>query len=319
VTALAAPRARSLVHEAVLAALLLGLFGLGAGLEPAFVSPATQLELSTHVFELALLALPMTLIVISAGIDLSVGSTMALAAVVLGLTHEAGAPLWLASLAAVGTGTGAGAVNGLFIARLRVHPLLVTLATLAAFRGLAEGISLGRPISGFPASFLWWGSGTAAGIPVPGLIFALAALVAWATLARTVLGSWIYTIGSNETAARRCAVPVDRVKLLLYTASGAAAGVAAVLFVARRNTAKADIGSGIELEVITAVVLGGASIFGGRGTILGTLLGLAIIHEVRELVSWHWQHDELILIVIGSILIASVLLNNVAARRRETR
>lgn len=312
----ASARAASRTHEGVLAVILAIIIGLGAWIDPAFVRPATQLELSSHSFELALLALFMTLIIISGGIDLSVGSAMALAAVVLGLLHELGTPIWLAALAALATGTAAGAINGLFIARVRVHPLVVTLATLAAFRGFAEGISLARPISGFPQEFLRLGAGAIADIPAPGLVFAVAALLTALTLSHTVFGRWVLAIGNSEPAARRCGVPVERVKLLLYILSGAAAGLAAVLFVARRNTAKADIGTGIELEVITAVVLGGTSIFGGRGTILGTILGVAIIHEVRELVSWHWHRDELILIVVGVILIASALFGNLARGRR---
>lgn len=306
-----------MMHECILAGLLLCLLGVAAWLEPGFVSLAAQLELSTHAFELALLALPVTLIIISGGIDLSVGSAMALSAVVLGLLFQAGAPLWAASLGALATGTACGALNGIVIARTRVEPLIITLATLAAFRGLAEGISLGRPVSGFPDSFLWLGGGTLAGVPVAGLIVAAAAAVLMLIVWKTVPGFWVYAIGDSPRAATYAGVPVPRLKLALYTLSGAAAGLAAILFVARRNTAKADIGAGIELEVITAVVLGGASIFGGRGTIIGTLLGVAVIHEIREFVSWHWQRDELILIVIGSILIGSVLLNNIASGRRR--
>ena len=111
-----------------------------------------------------------------------------------------------------------------------------------------------------------------------------------------------YAIGDNEVAAQYAGIPVARHKLLLYTASGATAGLAAVLFAAHRNTAKADVGNGIELQVITAVVLGGTSIFGGRGTILGTLLGVAVIHELSELIAWRWQRHELILIVTGGIM-----------------
>lgn len=308
--------ATSLIHEGVLGVLLLVVIGLAAWLDPPFMAPRTQLGLSTHAFELAVLALPMTLIIISGGIDLSVGSTIALAAVVLGLLYEARTPVWIAGLAAIVAGAAAGALNGFFIARVRVHPLIVTLATLAAYRGLAEGISLGRPISGFPPGFLALGSGTVLGLPIPGLVFLLAALAVIAIASRTIAGFWVYAIGGNERAARYSGVPVGSVTLALYTLCGAGAGLAGVFFVARRNTAKADIGTGIELEVITAVVLGGTSIFGGRGTIIGTILGVAIIHEVREFVSWHWQQNELILIVTGSILIGSILLNNLASRRR---
>jgi rhamnose transport system permease protein len=302
-------------HEAVLAALLIGLLAAAGLADRAFLSARVQTELSTHVWELALLALPMTLIIITAGIDLSVGAMMALSAVVLGLAYEAGSSPWVGALLALLAGIAAGAINGVFVAWVRVHPLIVTLATLAAYRGMAEGISLTRPISGFPESFAVVGRGHVAGVPIPGAIFAAAALWAAMVLGRTAFGRSVYAIGNNEAAAYFSGVVVSRIKLWLYAMSGAAAGLAAVLFVARRNTAKADIGAGMELDVITAVVLGGTSIFGGRGRIVGTLLGVLLIHETREFVSWKWDKDELNLIVIGVLLIVSVLLNSIFLRR----
>lgn len=306
-------------HEAGLSALLGVLLLVAGRLDPAFLSLPTQVELSTHVWELALLALPMTLIIITAGIDLSVGSAMALCAVVLGLAYEAGLSPWLGAALALLVGGAAGALNGIFIAWVRVHPLIVTLATLSAFRGIAEGISLGRPISGFPESFAILGRGSLLGLPLPGLLFLVAAAAAALLLARSALGRAIYAIGHNETACRFSGIAVDRVKLLLYTLSGMAAGLAAVIFVARRNTAKADVGTGIELDVITAVVLGGTSIFGGRGRIFGTLLGVLLIHETREFMSWRWNKDEWNLIVIGILLILSVLLNALLSPRGKER
>lgn len=310
--------ARSIIglHEGVLFGLLLSLGALVWCRDASFLDPATQLELSTHAAELALLALPMTLIVIAGGIDLSVGSTMALAAVIFGLSFEAGAHPALAAAAALALGAAAGALNGVFIARLGVHPLVVTLATLAAYRGLAEGISRARPISGFPDTFQHLGAGTLAGIPIPTLLCLVAFGIAVLVTSRATFGFRIYTIGDNERAARYAGVPVDRIKLILYTLSGATAGLAALVLIARRNTAKADAGLGIELEVITAVVLGGVSIHGGRGRVLGVALAVLLLHELREFVSWHWQNDELILLVTGGILIAAVLLNNIARRRR---
>lgn len=304
------------VHEGVLLVLLAAAFAVAAWLDPTFVAPRTQLDLGAHAFELAMLSLPMTLIIVSGGIDLSVGSAMALASVVLGMLHQAAAPMWLACAGSVVTGIGAGALNGYFVARVRVHPLLVTLATLAAYRGLAEGISRGRPMSGFPDPFLELGGGTTLGVANPILILlpavALTAVAAW----RTVFGSWVYAIGGNERAAAYCGLPVDRLKFVLYTLSGSTAALCAIAFAARRNTAKADVGTGIELEVITAVVLGGTSIFGGRGTIIGTVLGVLLVHELREFIGWRWGHDEIILIVIGAVLIGSVLLTNMASRSR---
>ncbi|HTS20139.1 MAG TPA: ABC transporter permease [Verrucomicrobiae bacterium] len=302
-------------HEVVLAALLVGLLTWAGIVEPQFVRLPSQVELSTHMWELALLAMPMTLIIITAGIDLSVGSTLALCAVVLGLTYERGVPPVIGAAMAVMTGLAAGALNGVFVAKVKVHPLIVTLATLAAFRGIAEGISQGRPMSGFPDSFAVIGRGSCLGLPIPALFVLAAAGIAGLVLMKTPTGRFLYAIGHNETATRFSGILVDRIKLWLYSLSGGSAGLAAVILVARRNTAKADLGAGMELDVITAVVLGGTSIFGGRGNILGTVLGVLLIHETREFVSWHWNRDELNLVVIGIVLIASVLLHQVFSRK----
>jgi rhamnose transport system permease protein len=296
-------------HEAVLGGVLVLILIWAGVTEPAFIRLGAQIELSTHVWDLAILAVPMTLIIITAGIDLSVGSTTALAAVVLGLAYGAGAPVAVAALLAVLTGLAAGALNGVFVAYVKVHPLLVTLASLSAYRGMAEGMSLGASVSRFPAWFAVVGQGSVLGLPLAGIVFAGLAAAAGVVLARAPFGRYLYTMGHNEQAARFSGVPVDRIKLLLYTMSGAAAGLAAVVLVSRRDTAKADVATGLELDVITAVVLGGTSIFGGRGRIVGTLLGVLVIHEVREFVSWRWGRDELNFVVVGTLLIASVLLN----------
>lgn len=304
-------------QEGVLLLLLVALLILARSLNPSFLASSAQVELSTHVWELALLALPMTLIIITAGIDLSVGSAMALSAVVFGLCFRAHVPVFAGALLAVLAGTTAGLLNGLFVARVRVHPLIVTLATLAAYRGMAEGISLGKPVSGFPASFAFLGQGSVLGLPIPGVVFLVALALTAFALSRTPLGLWLSAIGYNETAARYSGIAVDKIKLWLYAASGTAAGVAAMLFVARRNTAKADIGTGMELDVITAVVLGGTSIFGGRGRLLGTVLGVLLIHEVREFVSWQWERDELNSIVVGALLLLSVLADSLLSAKRR--
>jgi len=293
-------------HEAALAVFLaLGLFASWR-LDPAFVSPGTQAALISQSLELLLLVLPMTLVILTGGIDLSVGSVAALAAVVLGICFRAGAPMPLAAGAALAVGAACGLANGLLVSRLRVHPLVVTLATLAAFRGLAEGLSLGRPVSGFPDSFPRAILADFLGLPLPAWGIAAAALLLFLVLARGRVGRELYAIGLNETAARFAGIAVDRLRVLVYTLSGLAAALAAVLFVARRNTAKADALAGIELEVITAVLLGGVSIAGGRGTLLGALLGAVLIHLLRQFIPWHWQRDELVPLALGALLIGAV-------------
>jgi rhamnose transport system permease protein len=243
---------------------------------------------------------------------------MALSAVLLGMAYkEYGWTGGAALTVALVSGTLAGLLNGIFIAWVRVHPLIVTLATYAAYYGAAVGLSQGVAFSGYPDGVRWLGEGSVAGLPFAGLLFAAAAVLSAVVLARTSFGRWLYAMGHNEVAARFSGIPVARVKVLLYGLAGLAAGVAAVLFVGRRNTANADLGASVALDVITAVVLGGTSIFGGRGRIVGTLLGVLLIHETREFVSWHWQKSELNLIVIGLVLICSVLLNAWLAPKRR--
>ena len=301
-------------HEAVLAALVVALGTYAALVDPTFLAVRAQALLSTHVWELAIVAVPMLLIVIAGGIDLSVGATLALCAVVLGLLFERGVPIYAAAAIAIGVGAGLGWLNGTLVARLRVHPLIVTLATMAAFRGLAEGISLGRPLSGYPDPFLQIAEGRLLGVPIPGAVFGVFALAVGVVLSRGVLGRQVYAVGQGERAARFSGIPVERVKSLLYTLSGLACGVAAVLLVARNNTAKADLGTGLELEAVTCVVLGGARIEGGTGNVLGLALGVLLIHETREFVSWHWKQSELNLVVLGGVLLLSVLARRAWAR-----
>ena len=300
-------------HEATLFALLFALLVVVRFVDPVFTKLSTQSQLSLHVWELAILSLPMTLLIITGGIDLSIGSVMALSAVTLGLAYEAHWPLSACALLAVAAGLLAGLLNGFFIACLRVHPLIVTLATLSAFQGAAIGVSQARPFSGFPEHFARLSHGFIAGVPVPGVLFAVLAVLTAVALAKSRLGRSLFAMGHNETAARFSGIPVDRIKLFLYALSGAAAGLMAVFHVSLRNTAKADMGTGMELDVITAVILGGTSIFGGRGNVAGTILGVLLIHETREFVGWRWNQSELNLIVVGMLLIASVLLNRALA------
>ena len=304
-------------HEAGLVLLLLALVVWARFVDPPFLAPATQAELSSHMWELAILSLPMTLIILTGGIDLSVGATMALSAVVLGLGYEAGWPLPLAVAAALATGLVGGFLNGLAVAGIGVHPLIVTLATMAAYRGVAEGISMARPISGFPEAFGVLGRGMVLGLPLPGIICFVLTLGTAVFLWGTPWGPCLHAIGYNERACRFSGIPCRRIKVWLYSLAGLCAGLTAVLYVARRNTAKADIGTGLELDVITAVVLGGTSIFGGRGGLFGTLLGVLLIHEVREFVTWHWNQDELVLIVVGLLLIFSVSLHKFLGRSQR--
>ena len=294
-------------HEAVLGLLLICLLIVGGSLMPGFLRIEGQLLLSRQLWEFAILSLGMTLIIITGGIDLSVGSTMGLCAVTFGLCHSASGSLVASSLACLVTGAACGAFNGLLIARFRVHPLIVTLATFAAFRGIAEGLSQGQAWSKFGDRFSELARGTLWGVPLPGYIFVVLAIGCAVFLARTPSGRFLYAIGHNERASGFSGIAVEKIKFCLYTVSGLFAGLTTLIYVARFDTAKADAGKGFELDVITAVVLGGTSIYGGRGNIAGTTLGLLLIHETRLFVSRYWKIDELRSIVIGLLLIGAVL------------
>lgn len=306
-------------HELVLAALLAALLGAAEYLVPGFCDGPSQLFLSRHLWEFALLGLGMTLIILTGGVDLSVGSIMGLCAVVFGLVFRATQRTDVASIACVLAGTLAGSLNGWLIARYRLHPLIVTLATFAAFRGVAEGVSQGEAYSQFGPAFSRLARGQWWGVPWPGYLFLLLAACCGWWLAMTPSGRFLRAIGYNETAARFAGIPVDRLRRRLYAFSGLLAGIATVVYVSRFDTAKADAGKGFELDVITAVVVGGTSIFGGRGNLLGTLLGLLLIHEVRLFVGRYWGHEELKPIVVGGLLVASILASRILERGTRER
>ncbi|MGD9854978.1 MAG: ABC transporter permease [Planctomycetaceae bacterium] len=295
-------------HELVLGSLLVALLFAAGSVKPEFLNLKGQLLLSRHLWEFALLALPMTLVILTGGIDLSVGSAMGMCAVAFGICHDHSGSLGLSCLVCLLVGTFGGMANGWLVSRMKVHPLIVTLATYAAFRGLAEGLSQGASYSLFGENFsqlargMWWG------IPRPAYLFGLLATGCAVFLSMTPGGCFVYAIGHNEQASRFSGVAVGRIKFLLYTFSGLMAGLATIIYVSRFDTAKADAGTGFELDVITAVVVGGTSISGGRGNIGGTVLGLLLIHMTRQFVSRQWQVEELKSIVIGLLLIGSLLL-----------
>jgi len=187
--------------------------------------------------------------------------------------------------------------------------LIVTLATLAIYRGLSLGISESRSVHGFPDSFAFWGSGDIAGVPVQVYVLVAVLVISILVLAGTPMGRCIYAIGNNETAARFAGLRVGRIKLIAYTLSGLMAGVAGFIFTSRVTSTRADAATGLELDVIAAVVFGGTSIFGGRGTILGTALGVVIIQLLKNGLQLAGIRGEATVILIGAVLILSILLN----------
>ena len=305
-------------HETMLAAILVvALIVLGA-LNDRFLTLDNLLNQGRLTTEVGLIALPMTFIIITGGIDLSVGSIVGLCAILLGYSWKNfDFPLPLAIGFALLVGAAAGFLNGLVITRVKVPPLIMTIATLALYRGLAEGISQARSVRGYPEWFYFIGQENFLGVPAQLWLLLIAIIVAGIVLDRTTFGRTLYAIGNNETAARFSGLPVDRAKLIIYTLSGLMAALSAVVLVSRVTTTRSDMGIGYELDVIATVVLGGTSIFGGVGTIWGTVVGLAMIQLLKDGLALTGVKGDATIVVIGAVLILSTLVASSLQRRRD--
>jgi len=296
-------------REVVLLGVLIVLMIVMSVLSPLFLTLGNLLNTSRFFVEIGLMALGMTLIIITGGIDLSVGSNLALVSVAVGFSYAAGLPLPLAIVFGLVVGMTAGLFNGLFITLLDLHPLVVTLGTFALFQGLAYGLTGAEAVSDFPGWFAYFGQAYLGPVPGQLFIFIVAVVVVWLILSRTRFGRYVYAIGNNEEAAHFSGVPVRRVKLALYSGIGLLVGMAAVIYTSRVYTARGDSGLGLELDVISAVVLGGASIYGGSGTIAGTVLGVLIIATLRNGLTLAGVPSTWILFVLGVLLLVAVFLN----------
>jgi len=258
----------------------------------------------------AVLALGQLVVIITAGIDLSIGSIMGLTIVLLALMMRGGMPSVPACALTVVAGAVVGLLNGLLLTRLKLpHPFISTLGTMNVARGAALLLASGVPISGLPVRFRETVAGSAFGIPSPVIVAGVLYVVGHLFLTRTVWGRDLYALGGNREAARLCGIPVDRRLNLAYALSGGAAGLAAVVLAARMNSGFPLAGSGAELDAIAAVIVGGASFFGGVGTAGGTLIGALIIGFLRNGlnlldVSAYWQ-----MIVIGAVIVAAVCID----------
>jgi rhamnose transport system permease protein len=311
-------------HETILLLVLIAEWFYFASVGRRFATLDNTFDLLRHSAEIGLLALAMTPVIFTGGIDLSVGSTLGLCAIVFGmLWHDAGLAPWLAALGTIAVGGLAGGLNATLIARLRLPPLIVTLGTFSLYRGLAEAITKGTATyTGFPQTFLALGQDRLAGLPTQVWVFLVAAIAMWLLVHRTTFGRSFRAIGFAPEGARYAGLPVQRRIALVYVFAGLIAGLAAVIYTARLGQAKADAGTGYELFAITAVVLGGTSIFGGVGSVHGTLLGVAAIAVLSNGLVHARQPREMAGILTGVLLIvalASGVLAKALAARAEHR
>ena len=311
---------------------LVVLMGVFAVMEPRFLSSVNLFNVMRQVSIVGLLAVGMTFIILTAGIDLSVGSLLALCGLVaaavakggfesrfsVGAGAEAAGYGWeLALLAAIAVGMACGALQGLAITRLKVPPFVVTLGGMSAFRGAALLFAAGGPISGFPPDYTWWGQGRIGPVPVPVIIFIAFAVVAHVVLRYTRYGRQVYAVGGNPEAARLSGLNVRRVTASVYVILGFFACLGAFVLSARLNSAEAVAGTGYELTVIASVVIGGTSLFGGAGSIFGTVIGTILIGVLLNGLVLNNVSSYVQQIVIGVIIVLAVAFDTFAKSRRR--
>ena len=306
--------------EWVLLLALAAQIAIFSGIAQNFFTAENFFEVVRFSVELGLLALALTPVIVTGGIDLSVGSMMGLAAVVFGASvKDLHLPIAVAATLALATGCAGGGLNAILISRLKLPPLIVTLGTFSMYRGIAEGMTRGAVnYTDFPARFLYLGQGYWGGvIPVQAVVFVLAAVAYAVLLHRSVIGRGLYAIGFGASGARYAGIPVARRVGLVYLLSGIVSSLAAIIYVAHLGQAKSSAGTGYELDAITAVVLGGTSVFGGRGTIWGTLFGLFFLSVLQNGLHLAALPSELTGVLTGVLLVFIIGLDRWRLRSRS--
>lgn len=308
--------------ETLIVGLILVVLIIGTQLSEQFWTTASLTSGSAGFVEFALLALPLTLIIATGEIDLSVASVLGLSSALMGELWNQGLPLEVIMPICILAGGLCGAINGYLITGLGLSSLAVTIGSLALFRGMAYVILGDESVTSFPAEWTERAYGNFAGtiIPNPIVLFLILAIIFAVVLHRTPFGRGIFAIGSSPEAARFSGLRVNRTKFQLFVISGMVAALAGVIVTLRDSTAAANVGTGAELTAIAAVVLGGVSIFGGTGTVGGVLLALFLLSGIQKAISLNPDVPTYwIQIVTGILLIGSVLVPNIAARYREAR
>lgn len=311
---------------------LVVLMAVFAILSPRFLSQLNLFNVMRQVSIYGLLAIGMTFVILTRGIDLSIGATVAFAGLAAAAVAKGGlegrfsvgegqeAVGWgweLAMLAAIAVGTFAGWLQGVAITKLKVPPFVVTLGGMSAFRGAALLFAGGGPISGFDEGYRWWGQGYVGPVPVPVIVFLAFALLAHLVLTYTRYGRHIYAIGGNPEAARLSGLDVDRLTLSVYVVLGFMAGLGGFVLSSRLNSAEAVAGIGYELTVIASVVIGGTSLFGGIGTIFGTVIGTILIGVLLNGLVLNNVSSYVQQIIIGVIIVLAVAFDTFAKSRRR--
>jgi ribose transport system permease protein len=286
-------------------------------LTPHFLTVSNLLNVAQQTSINAIVAVGMTFVILSGGIDLSVGSIVALSGVVLGTLLQDGYPLPVALIVGLGVGTMCGLVNGSLVSWGRLPPFIVTLGMMSVARGAALVFTEGRPVSGFDPGFRTIATGTFAFIPASVVVMIAVYAVAHFVLSQTTFGRYVYAIGGNEEATRLSGVPVRVHKMAIYGVSGLTSAVAAIILTARLNSAQPIAGMMYELDAIAATVIGGTSLMGGEGTLIGTLIGALIMGVLRNGLNLLGVSSFVQQIVIGAVIVGAVLVDTMLKRHRN--
>ena len=296
---------------------LLLLSGILWALTPYFLTVSNLLNVAEQTAIVAIIAVGMTFVIITAGIDLSVGSVLAFSGIVMASALQAGAPLVLGLAAGLGAGLVCGLVNGLLITGGRLPPFIATLGMMSVARGAALMFTEGRPVSGFSESFRTIATGEVLGIPFPVIVMVAVYVAAHVVLTRTRLGRYAYAIGGNEEATLLSGVSVKTYKTAVYGLCGMLSGLAAIILTARLNSAQPIAGIMYELDAIAATVIGGTSLMGGEGNVFGTLIGALIMGVLRNGLNLLGISSFAQQIVIGSVIIVAVLFDMALKRGKR--
>ena len=286
-------------------------------LTPYFLTISNLLNIAEQTAIIAIVATGMTFVIITAGIDLSVGSVLAFSGVVMASLLQAKVPLPLALIVGVAVGFLSGTLNGLFITLGHLPPFIATLGMMSVARGAALLFTEGRPISGFSDGFRYLATGKVLGIPMPVIVMLAVYAIAYFLLTRTKLGRYTYAIGGNEEATVLSGVNVKLYKTLIYGICSGLSGLAAILLTARLNSAQPIAGMMYELDAIAATVIGGTSLMGGEGNVFGTLIGALIIGVLRNGLNLLSISSFTQQIVIGLVIIVAVLLDMTLKKSRR--
>lgn len=283
---------------------------------PVFLSADNLYNIGVQTSYTAVIAIGVTLVIITAGIDLSVGSVAALSGVVgVVLMAKAGFPVVLAILGGILVGAACGLVNGLLVSVAGLNPFIATLGMLSVARGLVYIPTNAKSVFGVPDSFRLLGQGVIGSIPIPIIVVAVVAVAGYVVLARTKLGRYAYAMGSNREAARLSGIPIRRYLTVVYVISGALAGFGGMIASSQVASGQPNFGIGLELDAIAAAVIGGASLFGGQGTVVGTLIGAFLIALIRNgsvLLDVNIYYQQ---VIIGVVIWVAVLWDQYRRRR----